>query len=222
MSRLIFEANPSQAVPMSKYMKNQFPFLGIPKPIRAQLAKELMKESRSWTAAKLREEIFHYYQQSEREYQYLAIDLFNKNVLRLELSELKSYLPLVAKKEWWDSIDAWRKGFNDYVKAYPDKLPEVFSCFFQAEDFWFRRISINLQLQSKAATNLALLEQAILNDRTTAEFFIQKAIGWSLREYSKTDPFYVTAFIAKNDLSKLATREGSKYLKKIKENQAES
>ncbi|BCA86621.1 DNA-7-methylguanine glycosylase [Enterococcus saigonensis] len=214
MSRLTFISNPKKAVPMANYMRNQFSFLGIPKPQRAEAEKVLLKESRQWSTVKLQEEIFYYYQQNEREYQYVAIDLFNKNVLRLELVELKNYLPLVAAKEWWDSIDSWRKGFNDYVKAYPETLTEVFSWFYQAEDFWFRRISINLQLQSKTATDLLLLEKAILNDRQTNEFFIQKAIGWSLREYSKTDPLYVTEFIAKNNLSRLAVREGSRLLKK--------
>ena len=214
MSQLSFVPNPSQAVSMAKYMKNQFTFLGVPKPIRAQAEKELLKESRQWSTAQLETEIFHYYQRDAREYQYLAIYLFNQNVLRLNLAELKNYLPLIATKEWWDSIDAWRKGFNDYVKANPETLAEVFSWFYQAEDFWFRRISINLQLQSKSATDLLLLEQAILFDRKTAEFFIQKAIGWSLREYSKTDPIYVTNFIAKNNLSRLAAREGGKHLKK--------
>lgn len=214
MSRLTFISNPKKAVPMANYMRNQFSFLGIPKPQRAEAEKVLLKESRQWSTVKLQEEIFYYYQQNEREYQYVAIDLFNKNVLRLELVELKNYLPLVAAKEWWDSIDSWRKGFNDYVKAYPETLTEVFSWFYQAEDFWFRRISINLQLQSKTATDLLLLEKAILNDRQTNEFFIQKAIGWSLREYSKTDPLYVTEFIEKNNLSRLAVREGSRLLKK--------
>ncbi|WP_303754070.1 DNA alkylation repair protein [Enterococcus sp. S86.2] len=214
MSRLTFVPNPSQAIPMAKYMKNKFPFLGIPKPLRAKVQKELLKASRQWSTATLQEEIFYYYQQDAREYQYLAIDLFNKNVLRLELSELRAYLPLVAQKEWWDSIDAWRKGFNDYIKAYPKSLAEVFSWFYQAEDFWLRRMSINLQLQSKTATDLVLLEKAIMWDLSTPEFFIQKAIGWSLREYSKTDPVYVTQFIAQNNLSPLATREGSKQLKK--------
>lgn len=214
MSRLSFDPDPIKATPMAKYMKNKFLFLGVQKPLRAKAEKKLLKESLTWSVAKLQTEIFYYYQLEAREYQYLAIDLFNQNVLRLNLGELAEYVPLVATKEWWDSIDAWRKGFNDYIKAYPESLTEVFSWFYQAEDFWLRRISITLQLQSKIKTDLSLLEQAILFDQQTPEFFIQKAIGWALREYSKTNPVYVTNFIAQNNLSRLAVREGSKHLKK--------
>ncbi|MCB9010197.1 MAG: DNA alkylation repair protein, partial [Ardenticatenaceae bacterium] len=45
------------------------------------------------------------------------------------------------------------------------------------------------------------------------EFFIQKAIGWALREYSKTDAGAVVAFIAATPLAPLSAREGLKWLK---------
>lgn len=76
------------------------------------------------------------------------------------------------------------------------------------------RHSITLQLMSKSATDRRLLTAAIARDRETDEFFIQKAIGWALRQYSKTDSAWVAAFIEQNQLSALATREAAKYLTK--------
>ena len=44
------------------------------------------------------------------------------------------------------------------------------------------------------------------------EFFINKAIGWALREYSKTDADAVRAFVAETDLAPLSRREALKWL----------
>ena len=46
------------------------------------------------------------------------------------------------------------------------------------------------------------------------EFFINKAIGWSLRDYSKTNTKWVRDFIKrhKNSMNNLSIREASKYI----------
>ena len=93
-------------------------------------------------------------------------------------------------------------------------MPRLFDAFFGEKDFWHRRIAINLQLLYKDRTDTELLKKAIIYDKTTDEFFIQKAIGWSLRQHSKTDPQWVQELITTMELSPLAVREGSKYLPK--------
>ena len=82
----------------------------------------------------------------------------------------------------------------------------------RAKSIWKRRIAITVQLKYKEKTNTDLLAQSILVNKTDDEFFIQKGIGWALREYSKTNPAWVATFMKNNELSKLAQREGSKYL----------
>ena len=119
---------------------------------------------------------------------------------------------MLAEKSWWDSIDAWRKVFATWVLAHPTELKQVYAFFYQHENFWYRRVAINLQLLFKEQTDPALLAQAILADLTTEEFFIQKAIGWALRDYSKVNPDWVNNFMQQHSLSKLALREGSKYI----------
>ncbi|MFV0558248.1 MAG: DNA alkylation repair protein [Enterococcus sp.] len=212
MERIVFPKNPELAAPMAAYMKHHFIFAGVKKPERALLTKELLKDSKNWSFQTLQSEIFWYYNQEEREYHYLAIELFVKNVKKMTIDELASFLSLVAQHQWWDSVDSWRKGFGDWVKNHPEQLTVVYAWFYQHEDFWFRRLSIILQLQQKVATDTQLLKQAILFDQETPEFFIQKAIGWSLREYSKTNPEWVSDFLVHHQLSKLAVREASKYL----------
>lgn len=212
MEPLIFPQQPELAEPMARYMKNLFPFCGVKKPQRALLERLFLKESLTLPLPELIQEIFRNYHKDEREYQYYAIDLAQKNIQRFTLADLAELLPLLAEKSWWDSIDAWRKVFATWVLAHPTELKQVYAFFYQHENFWYRRIAINLQLLFKEQTDPALLAQAILADLTTEEFFIQKAIGWALRDYSKVNPDWVKNFMQQHSLSKLALREGSKYI----------
>lgn len=212
MEPLIFPHQPELAEPMARYMKNLFPFCGVKKPQRALLERPFLKESLTLPLPELIQEIFRNYHKDEREYQYYAIDLAQKNIQRFTLADLAELLPLLAEKSWWDSIDAWRKVFATWVLAHPTELKQVYAFFYQHENFWYRRIAINLQLLFKEQTDPALLAQAILADLTTEEFFIQKAIGWALRDYSKVNPDWVKNFMQQHSLSKLALREGSKYI----------
>ena len=212
MEPLIFPHQPELAEPMARYMKNLFPFCGVKKPQRALLERPFLKESLTLPLPELIQEIFRNYHKDEREYQYYAIDLAQKNIQRFSLADLAELLPLLAEKSWWDSIDAWRKVFATWVLAHPTELKQVYAFFYQHENFWYRRVAINLQLLFKEQTDPALLAQAILADLTTEEFFIQKAIGWALRDYSKVNPDWVKNFMQQHSLSKLALREGSKYI----------
>lgn len=212
MNALIFPIQPELAEPMAHYMKDHFPFCGVKKPQRALLERPFLKESVSLPMPELIQEIFRNYRKEEREYQYYAIDLAQRNIKRFSLEDLAALLPLLGEKTWWDSIDAWRKVFSTWVLAHPADLEQVYAFFYQHENFWYRRVAINLQLMFKEQTNTALLAQAILADLKTDEFFIQKAIGWALRDYSKVNPTWVKEFMEQHSLSKLALREGSKYI----------
>lgn len=198
---------------MEAYMKNNFSYLGIKTPSRRELTKDLMKESKSWPLEELISQILAYYGREEREYQYIAIDLAQKNLKRLTVDEVQVLVELIKVKPWWDSVDALRKVISDFLKLSPINFNDISKQFENHDNFWMRRVGINLQLGYREETNLAYLSKMILNDRTTDEFFIQKAIGWSLREYAKTDENWVITFIESHDLSKLAVREGLKHVK---------
>ncbi|MGX7245595.1 DNA alkylation repair protein [Enterococcus quebecensis] len=214
MDEIIFPKNEEKAEQMAAYMKNLFPFAGVAAPERAVLEKELLKSSKKMSFEELFDLVVFYYNKPEREYQYVAIDLATVNVKAFSFEEVLRFKPFVIEKAWWDSVDSWRKFFGLWGFHHLDEMPQLFEAFFGEEDFWHRRIAINLQLLYKEKTNTVLLKKAIIYDKTTDEFFIQKAIGWSLRQYSKTDPDWVQMLIKMTDLSPLAVREGSKYLPK--------
>ncbi|EMF0063302.1 DNA alkylation repair protein [Enterococcus hirae] len=211
MELLVFQKNEEKAHPMEMYMRNQFSFAGVPKPERWKLQQTLLRESKVLDVPDLFFLVFYYYEKKEREYQYLAIDLIQQNIKRLSLDELVELSVLVPEKAWWDTIDAWRKVYATWCKLHMEQLETVSLLFEKKEDFWLRRIAITLQLGFKEATNQLLLDRVITEDRSSKEFFIQKAIGWALRDYSKTNVSWVKEQLTK-EWSALTRREASKYI----------
>nr|WP_088793636.1 DNA alkylation repair protein [Streptococcus pneumoniae] len=83
-----------------------------------------------------------------------------------------------------------------------------------SDNIWLRRVAIDHQLLRKEKTNTQLMEKILLHNLNQTEFFINKAIGWILRDYSKTNPTWVTCFIDENKerMAELSIKEASKYL----------
>ncbi|MBF8807245.1 MAG: DNA alkylation repair protein [Enterococcus lacertideformus] len=211
MEFLVFPKNEEKACSMETYMRNQFSFAGVPKPERWKLQQTFLLASKELSIPELFSFVFYYYEKIEREYQYFAIDLIQQNIKRLSLDELIELSALLSEKAWWDKIDAWRKVYATWCKFHINQLETVARLFEKKEDFWLRRIVITLQIGFKEDTHTQLLARVITTDRATKEFFIQKAIGWALRDYSKTNAHWVKEQLTK-EWSALTIREASKYL----------
>lgn len=203
--------NEEQSEPMSKYMRNLFPFLGLKKPERLALSKEFFKtrkfdEKIDWDF------IFKCYEKDEREFQYLAIDYMEivKDLFRPR--DMGKIEELITRKSWWDSVDAINKVVGHIAMKYPEIKEDIILKWLESDNIWLIRVSIIFQLKYKENTDTDFLSKAILHNANTDEFFINKAIGWALREYSKTNREWVKNFINNNSLSKLSVREGSKYI----------
>jgi len=119
----------------------------------------------------------------------------------------------IKTKQWWDTIDGLDRIVGNIGLA-DERVNDLMLSWSTADDIWLRRIAIDHQIGRKEKTNTILLERILLNNLGSSEFFINKAIGWSLREYSKTNPEWVRTFIGKNRdrMSSLSIREASKYL----------
>lgn len=200
------------AISMAKYMRNLFSFYGVPTPERKAIYKDLLKEEKK--LGKIDWEFLEEcYKDPHREFQYLVCDylLTMKEVLTFEdISRIKQY---ITKKEWWDTIDCFDAVIGE-IGLRDNRVEELMLVWSKDKDFWLRRIAIDHQLNRKEKTNKELLEKIIVNNLGSGEFFINKAIGWSLREYSKTNPVWVKEFIDKykDKLDKLSIREASKYI----------
>ncbi len=203
--------NEENAYYMAKYMKNKFPFLGFKRPERDRLAKDFLKLKKKdkevdWNF------IFKCYDMPEREFHYLAIDYMDKIKDLIKPEDMGKIEKLITSKSWWDTVDYINKIVGHIAMKYPQVKEDVIRKWIYSDNIWLKRVSILFQLKFKENTDTEFLKEAILHNSQTDEFFINKAIGWALREYSKTKKEWVKDFIDKNELSKLSIREGSKYL----------
>ena len=204
-------ADPVQAEPMAAYMKNVCPFLGIPRPKRTALSKEFIKRSKK--AGTVDWAFVDKCWSMEREFQYLALEYLRVKAHLLTADDIPKLRELAVTKSWWDTIDCLDRivgaiALNDPV------VNDTLLLWSTDDNFWLRRIAIDHQLLRKEKTDTVLLEKILVNNLDQKEFFINKAIGWSLREYSKTNPDWVRTFIAehKERLASLSIREASKYV----------
>ena len=196
---------------MKAYMKDQFEFLGVKTPVRRKLSKVFFKKNSSlaidWKF------IHQAWDNPYREMQYVVLDYLQLKQKALTPSDLPKIKKLAQTKPWWDTIDFLCRSVGFICLHYPETKKFVLE-WSRDEDFWLRRIAIEHQLLQKEETDVQLLEQILINNLNQTEFFINKAIGWALRDYSKTNPDWVLEFIEKykDKLSKLSIKEGSKYL----------
>ena len=128
---------------------------------------------------------------------------------------------LIVTKSWWDSVDylAPRLIGKNLINQ-PDEAINYSKKWIESENIWLQRTAIIFQLHYREKTNSDLLFSSVLRRADSKEFFVQKASGWALRQYSKTAPEVVMDFTLKNQniLSALTCREGLKWLKSKRRN----
>lgn len=205
-------ANPQKANWAENYVKNQFKFLGIDSPTRKRIIKEFLQECGLPDINHLEEFSNLLWQMEEREYQHCAIEILDRLSKKLKCNDIYWIEKLIVQKSWWDSVDglsSWICGA--YFKLYPDRIPEVIDSWMNSGNFWLQRSALLFQLKYKKDTNTELLAGLIIRLSDHKEFFIRKAIGWILREYSKTNKEWVRNFVNHHKLSALSYREATKY-----------
>lgn len=202
----------NQALSMAQYMKNQFVFYGIPTPQRRKLYKDFLKQEKKhkqidWDFLDL------CYQDPHREFQYFVCDylkMFQNQLVYEDIQHMKVY---IKDKQWWDSIDNFDTIIGQ-IGLTDQRVDDLMLEWSLDDDFWLRRLAIDHQLGRKEKTNTILLEEILVNNLNSHEFFINKAIGWILRDYSKTNPQWVRDFIQQyhEKMAKPSIKEGSKYI----------
>ena len=204
--------NSKKAKEMSAYMKNKFEFLGVDSKSRKIVENNIFKEYKKteYIDFNFTDKCF---KSKYREFQYCAIDylsLKKKYLNKINIEKLKEY---ILTKSWWDSVDGFHRIIGD-IALRDESVNSILLEWSLDDNFWLRRIAICHQLLRKNNTNTNLLEEIIINNLNQNEFFINKAIGWVLRDYSKTNSKWVIDFINKHkdNMSNLSIKEASKYL----------
>jgi len=210
-------ANQENAFFMKKYMKDKFDYYGIKTPKRRELLNGFLKKCGKPSNEDLKKCIKYLWNKPQREFQYAALNLLDnsKKYFDRELIDFIEYL--ITTKSWWDTVDGIA---SNHVGLLFSKFPELIKPYtnkwMKSENMWLQRTTILFQLKYKNDTDEKLLYKYIISLSGSKEFFIQKAIGWALREYSKTNPESVEKFIGENKLATLSVREGMKIINKPK------
>ena len=198
---------------MGKYMRDKFNFLGIRGPKRTELFKKYFP-----TARKTKEIDWNFietcWNKEEREFQYAVVYYLKAMQKFLKKGDISKLKYLVVTKSWWDTVDLLSKIIGDVVNRNKELKTLMLEWSKKENNIWLRRVAILHQLSFKENVDKLLLETILEDNLSDGEFFINKAIGWALRDYSKVNPEWVRKFIEKNrsKMANLSLREASKYL----------
>ena len=212
----LFEANQNRenAAAMSAYMKGHFSFFGIKSTERRAIQKQFLSEY--GLPKPFDPKVFEaFWSAPEREFQMAGLDILRRQVKKCEVGDIHLIEKLIVSKSWWDSVDglsSWVCG--PYFLKFPEQTKPITDRWAASENMWLRRASIIFQLGYKDKTDVEVLINHIEKNFGSTEFFINKAIGWALREYGKTDPDWVIKYVdsLEDRLNALSKREALKNL----------
>jgi 3-methyladenine DNA glycosylase AlkD len=214
-AELARRADPAKAVAMAAYMKTDMPFYGVQKPGRAQILRRVAAELAPSDAGEYRAGIEALWELAHREEKYLAIAYARRFRPYIDLPQLDLYERMVVEGAWWDLVDDVAANLvGALLLGHRAAMRPVMEAWVDDDDMWRRRTAILSQLRHRDQTDAEMLFDFCRRRAHETEFFIRKAIGWALREYSKTDPGAVAAFLRRHgdELSGLSRREAAKHL----------
>lgn len=207
----IFEQNTNKerAQQQKAYLKNQFAFFGLTSPQRKKLQAPFLVNKyllAKETGIKIIKEL---YNQPKRELHYFAMELADKYPKKTpEEKDIQLYEWLITQNSWWDTVDFIAANIvGAYFIKYPEKQENFIKKWITSNNMWLQRTAIIHQLKYREKTNIEILSYAIENCLGSKEFFINKAIGWALRQYGKTKPDWVMEFVENHELAPLSERE---------------
>lgn len=204
--------DPSKVEYMSAYLKNKFECMGLQKPVREKIVKPWLKSMTGLNWAEQKKASSWLWKQEEREFQYVAMELLFKNKKQWTEESIDYFEKLIQTKSWWDTVDFLASTLvgSYFVKFPAGKTAKSFE-WIKSKNMWLNRSAMIFQLKYKDTTDVQLLFKSITPHLTSTEFFIQKAIGWSLRQLAYTNPSVVKKFVKEHDLKPLSKREALKH-----------
>jgi len=213
--KTLFEQNadPVQAVPMKKYMRDRFEYLGIKSPLFKVLMQEFITTKGTPSIAELDVILRDLWSLPQREFQYVATSLLSRSEKDIPARFIKTIEYMLITKSWWDTVDTISGGtLGVHFRRFPAVRQKYLAKWRASDNFWLRRATILFQLNYKKDTDFDLLCEIIRENLGSKEFFINKAIGWSLRQYARVDPNAVKKFVRSTPLHPLSRREAMKHL----------
>lgn len=209
------ESNASIALQQKAYLRNQFEFYGIPTTRRRELQRPFLINEYLPPKEELDQIVRELWNKPQREYHYFSQELVFKYLHAIEKKDIALLEFMVTHKSWWDTVDFLSiRLMGGYFARFPEQKEPLVQSWLLSTNIWLKRSALLFQLKYRDDLDPVLLSAIIHSVRNTKEFFINKAIGWALRAYSKTDPGWVISFVNSTALSPLSKREALRLLKK--------
>jgi 3-methyladenine DNA glycosylase AlkD len=208
-------ADPEKAKPMAAYMKNLQPFYGVAMPQRRKILQSALKRFDITSYSEYEAVIKELWRRKFREELYCAADIaMHYKAFRTDKA-MRLYTFMLKSADNWDTVDTIAAHLVGELVLHNRRHEALLKRWTHSKNMWLRRSALLAHLRHKKQTNIRLLEQTILALIDEKEFFIQKAIGWVLRQYAYTDPKWVKRFVVKSSdrISNLALREALKHFK---------
>lgn len=209
--------NSEKAVGMKAYMKGKFEYFGVSSPERKEIQRIFFAEfKKKLTVSASWDLIFELWAQPERELHYVAIDWLNNQPKKFYAAEDGKWLEkLLVTNSWWDSVDAIASNYlGKYFALFPEQKDFWIEKWRKENNFWLHRSCLIFQLKYKDKLDFELLSSLIHQFKGNKEFFIQKAIGWTLRQHTREDAQAVRELVEEEQLQGLARREALRLLDK--------
>jgi 3-methyladenine DNA glycosylase AlkD len=209
---LLAEHHSERAEAMQDYMRNHFVYMGVAAPVRKQVEKSFYKQYGLPEYADLSEIVHDAWATDEREIQYFAMDLVERMHKQWQPDVIILIEMMLTKKAWWDSVDFIASHLaGKYFQRFPNEMYAITTRWNTSDDLWLQRSSIIFQLFYKKNTDTALLFSHIKTHIDSKEFFLQKAIGWALRQHTRINTQIIVDFVAAHEnLSALSKKEAMK------------
>lgn len=206
-------ANANVAAGQKAYMKDLFEFYGIKAPVRQEIQKPFFDKKILPPKSELEIIIKTLWSKPQREFQYFSQEMVQQYSKQFEKKDIRLFEFMITHKSWWDTVDfIASKLVGEYFKIYPKQRDQNVEKWLASGNIWLQRTAILFQLNYKESVDTKLLSSVIIALLGSREFFINKAIGWMLRQYSKTNPGWVIDFCNRTKLDKLSRKEAMRLI----------
>lgn len=217
LSELKANENPEEALKMKRYLKDQFGFFGIKANERRNICKSFLRDHGLPKTGDLSEVVYYLWDQPQRELQHFAMEVVEKFLKKTDDQLLDLLEFMITNKSWWDTVDfIAARPVGVFFKQYPELIKPVTEDWMASGNIWLQRSALLFQLKYKQDTDFKLMKKYIDQLSDSKEFFIRKAIGWILREYSKTEPQVVVGYVKTATISNFSKKEALKWLNRNK------
>ncbi len=217
--RDLFRAHgdPLTAQGQMAYMRNQFDYFGLKMPAWMALTKQLHATHGLPEGEDLIQLARLCFADEHRELHYFALETVQKTLKNQPSEGIELLEELILTHSWWDTVDWLAKLVGIHFRRFPELIRPVTERWMDSGELWLQRVCLIFQLTYKEKTDTELLFNYIRRVAASREFFLQKGAGWALRQYSRTNPTAVAAFIEKEKLAPLTKREGMRLIKKMRD-----